>query len=1179
LFCGLFFWGCHDREGKVNSFKYQNTLFELLDPDSIKIHFINSIAISDSINILNYEYLYNGGGVGVGDFDNDGLPDLFFVGNTVSCRVYLNKFIKGKLSFEDVTETSGINNKENSGFVFGVSVIDINQDGWQDIYLSIGGPGLASRYKNKLFINQGLNKENHPFFMEMAAEYGLADNGFSIQATFFDYDHDGDLDMYLLRTSSFERSPSSPLPIIKDGSAKSTDRLYRNDPNIQFNHPVFTDVSKDAGILEEGFGLGVSLLDINEDGWLDIYVTDDYISNDLLYVNNKNGTFSEKLSQYFKHTSHFAMGNDVGDINNDGLQDIVAVDMLPDDHYRRKLMFGANNYDLFYNAINKGYAYQYMRNTLQLNNGNGSFSEIGQLAGIYKTDWSWAPLIADFDNDEYQDIFISNGFRKDIMDMDFVKFRSSSTGKNINPKLQKKLMLDSLDVRPGKKLVNYVYKNNADLTFTNVSKEWGFDIAAYSNGAAYADLDADGDLDLVVNNIDEKAHVYLNKTRDKNPLASHYLDVKLLGTNQNLSGIGSKVTIRYNGKLQTRLKSVVRGFESTVEDNVHFGLGSVQQIDTLEVQWPDGKISRLTNVKTNQRKELNYKSAIDIPIEKIKIIPLFEQVKGKIIDYRHQENDFVDFNYDPLLPHKLSQEGPGIAVADVNKDGLEDLYIGGALLQSGKLFLQRENGTFEGKEIGVADFECEDMGCLFFDADDDGDNDLYVVSGGNEYAPGNKRNQDRLYMNDGKGGFVKDETALPETLASGSCVIAADYDHDGDLDLFIGGRLVPGAYPTAPRSYILRNNGKGKFEDVTSQLSPDLEKPGMVVSALWTDYDNDGWMDLVMAGEYMPVTFFRNENGKQFIKNKNDGLENSDGWWNSLAAGDFDNDGDIDYVAGNLGLNTPYKASNKEPFNVTYKDFDNNGSIEAISSYYEGGINYPAHSLDDVISHLPILKKKFLYYHVYANTSTSDLLKVAGNEGSRTLFCKTFQSAYIENTGDGKFKLHQLAREMQFAPVYGIEVKDVNLDGNLDFMAVGNSYAPEVVVGRNDAFTGQVMLGDGKGNFKSMNIQASGFFVDGDAKGLVQVKSGKDMLVIATQNNDSVKGFKIKNQRNLKQVMPDKKEMTVLLKYKNGTASRAELNYGSGYLSQSSRTIIISADIKEIELFDGKGNKTRTIHF
>ena len=1152
-------------------------LFILLDPEKSGVDFVNRIEPDETINILTYEYLYNGGGVGVGDFNNDGFQDVFFAGSQVPGKLFMNK---GKntngegFSFTDVTADAGITRDHN--WVFGVSVADINQDGWQDIYISVGGPGNMNSFPNRLFIHQGLDQSGQPFFKEMASAYGLADRGQSIQALFFDFDRDGDLDMYQVTGGGFERSPNNPSPIVKDGTAVNTDRLYRNDYDTASRHPVFTNVSGKAGIVEEGYGLGVSLCDINEDGWPDVYVTNDYLTNDHLYINNQDGTFSDRIADYFKHTSHFAMGNDMGDVNNDGLMDVIAVDMLPDDHYRRKLMFGATQYNKFYYAVNHGYTYQYMRNTLQLNNGNGSFSEIGQLSGIYKTDWSWAVLFADLDNDQYQDVFITNGFGKDVTDLDFVKFRSNINSEVRNEQQRRKILLDSLAQRPGIRVANYAYQNSGNLLFKNVSKEWGFDTPAYSNGAAYADFDNDGDLDLVVSNLDEPAFVYRNMQRERSP-SINYLRLRLMASGANASAIGGKVTLRYDGKIQSKFQSVVRGFQSTVEDHLHFGLGTVQSIDTVEVQWPDGRMTLLTNVSANQVLTISDAAAGRVSTGSAAPPPLFQSLNPAVIPYKHSENHFIDFNHEPLLPHKLSQEGPGMAVGDLNGDGLDDLYVGGALLQPGKILIQDRRGKFQGRTLDKPDLEKEDMGCLLFDADNDSDLDLYIVSGGNEYNADHRHYQDRLYFNDGKGKFVQREGSLPPIGASGSTVVGSDFDHDGDVDLFVGGRVLPTSYPKSPRSYLLINDGRGVFEDATERLSAELQHPGMVTGALWTDVDNDSWQDLMIVGEYMPITVFKNESGEKFTRLSAAGLQGSEGWWKSLTAGDFDNDGDMDYIAGNFGLNSHYRASKDQPLNVAYKDFDGNGAIEAITSYYEDGINYPTTSLDVLVSQLPVLKRRILFHRTYANTTTDALLRIAGAEGAGLLYCRMLESAYVENIGGGEFRIKPLPLIMQTAPVYGVRTDDVNGDGLLDFMAVGNSYAPEVVSGRCDAFIGQVMLGDGLSGFQPMPVTSSGFFCDGDSKSLVELLSRNERLIIVGQNNDSLKIFKQTRSVAPQWVKLKLDEVTAVVVLRDGRSRRVEAGYGQTYLSQSTRAIAMPPDAQRIDIYDMKGKQTRSV--
>ncbi len=1060
--------------------------------------------------------------------------------------------------------------------------MDINQDGLSDIYISVGGPEKKDIYPNKLFINEGLDKNKNPRFKEMANEYGLADSGQSVQAVFFDYDHDGDLDMYQLTGGGFEKSPNVASPVIKDGSAKNTDRLYRNDFDKKLGHPLFTNVSKQAGIMEEGFGLGVSAIDINEDGWQDIYVTNDYISSDLLYINNKDGTFSEQVKSYFKHTSLFAMGNDVGDINNDGLVDILSVDMLPDEHYERMLMYGPSQYDKFYKAVGLGYSYQYMRNTLQLNRGDGKFSEIGQLAGIYKTSWSWAPLFADLDNDGYQDIFITNGFPKNITDLDFVKYRSDAK-KTGDPKKQFAILIDSLSARPGIKTHSYCYKNNADYTFGDSSLQWGFDKPNYSNGAAYADLDNDGDLDLITSSIDEPANIYRNTTIEKNKKAANYLRIKLKGTINNVDAITSKIDIKYNGQIQTRNLNIVRGFESSVEAVAHFGLGTQSIVDTLIVSWPDGKKSIVTKVKANQVIAIDYKTSNPEKDEKNTnlAVPIFTEIypASLNIQYKNKYVAFTDFNYERLIPRKYSQNGPPIAIGDINGDGLDDFFAGGMYFQVGKFYVQNRNGSFKEDSLNTVKQFSQDAGCLLFDADGDGDTDLYVVSGGSEFDTNSAEYQDRLYLNDDKGKFTLNEKALPVMRSSKSCVVGADYDSDGDIDLFVGGGNVPGFYPQAPESYILQNNN-GIFTDVTNAVAPKLKKIGMVTTANWTDFDNDGKPDLMIAGEWMPITIFKN-NGSSFIDVTNaTGLQNSEGWWQSITSGDFDNDGDMDYVVGNWGTNTSYTASVTEPMSVGYKDFDANGSIDPIISYYQQGINYPAASWDFITDQIPSLRKNFPTYASYAAASKEQLLSKMNVDGMATLYCKNLHSVYLQNNGNEQFIIKPLPTEAQFAPIFGMLAQDVNHDGNLDLIATGNFYGTEVVTGRYDASAGLVMFGDGKGNFIPQKITSSGFITNGDSKALARIEmADNSSLFLVTQNSDSIKLFKEINPKVTAIVTPTQQEFYAMVNFKNGTTQKRELGFGSSYMSQSSRKICVTADIKSIALYNGRGVKMRILEF
>ena len=1156
-------------------------LFESLAPADTGVDFFNKITTSDQINLVNFEYVYIGGGVGIGDFNSDGLPDIFFVGNMVPSKLYINK---GNLKFEDITIPSGLIVK---GWPFGVSVADVNGDGLPDIYLSMGGPANKGVYKNELFINQGIDKNGMPHFKEMAEEYGLAEPGIAIQSVFFDFDKDGDLDMYELMGGSYDRSPNVPYPIRKDGSAQNTDRLYRNDFDSALGHPVFTNVSKEAHIVEEGYGLGVSILDINEDGWPDIYVTNDYLSNDLLYINNHDGTFKEQAGKYFNHTSHFAMGNDVGDINNDGLMDMVSVDMLPEKRKDRMQMLGVNTYDKFYYAQSQGYLNQYMRNTLQLNNGLGKFSEIGQMAGMYKTSWSWAPLFADFDNDGYQDLFISNGFGKDVTDLDFVKFRtdiSAYTNTNDKKTESNKAIGKALDERPGIKAHPYLYRNNKDNTFEDMSEKWGFSELVYSNGAAYVDLDNDGDLDIVTNNMDAPAHIYKNKSNDAGQAGpNNFLRVILKGAVKNSFALGSTVKIHYDGNIQVRYLSQVHGFESSVEQALHFGLGKNTKIDSLEVIWPDGKKTVRVNIKANTVLKINYSDSDFVKPGK-PMAPkqtLFAVVSPQTvgIDYKDKHPDFIDFNFERLIPRKYSENGQGIAVADVNNDGLEDFFIGGAFQQTGKIYIQNSDGHFSGKPISQYNDGCVDAGSLFFDADGDGDVDLYVASGGNQFTAENKNYQDRLYKNDGKGNFTIDTGALPVMISSSSCVVAADFDGDGDLDLFIGGGIKPGSYPQHSKSYLLRNDN-GKFTDVTESMAPGLQNIGIVTSAVWTDFDNDNKIDLIITGEWMPITVFKNDGKKLVNITAKAGLGDTNGWWQSIVAGDFDNDGDIDYIVGNWGLNTPYYCSIERPMSICYQDFDKNGIIDPIMCYYEDGINYPAAPLDYITDQIPMLKKKFLHYSSYASASAEEIIGSFNVKSPPTLYCKTLASVFLENKGNGKFEIKRLPQQAQVAPLFGTISMDVNNDGNLDLIGVGNFYWSDVTIGKYDAMKGITLLGDGHGNFKPLTLQQSGFVVDNDARALARVETKNNQsLFVISQVLDSLKIFKTNTKNNFKRIYPKASEIYAVLGLLGGKKRKLELNNTSGYLSQSSRSVVIDKEIKYVEFYDSRGNKTRVVSF
>ena len=1137
-------------------------LFKLLSPEETGIHFANNIQENDSVNLLDYEYVYNGGGVAVLDFNLDGLPDLFFSGNMVPSRLYLNK---GNLKFSDVTRTAGIS---PGNWATGVAVADVNADGYPDIYLCSAGNLSEERRANLLYINNGDNT-----FTERGEAYGVADKGFSTMAAFLDYDRDGDLDLYVVTYANDTWDTSVIYPKVSDGSGKATDRLFRNNGNN-----TFTNVSREAGILIEGYGLGVSVCDINRDGWPDIYVSNDYIDDDFIYINNQDGTFTESAAKFLNHISHFAMGNDIGDINNDTYADIIVVDMEPEDHLRQKLFSMPKNYDKFMMTLKMDYLPAYMRNTLQLNNGNGSFSEIGQLAGIHHTDWSWAPLLADFDNDGYKDLFVTNGYPKDIMNRDFLVYNKYATSFQAvkNPASlseQHRFKLEAITELHGSKVINYVFRNNGDLTFTKKSRAWGIHQPTFSNGAAYADLDSDGDLEMIINNINDPAFIYENRTAHSGK--NNFLRVKLVGDSLNPFAVGASVKM-YGGDngIQFQEQYPYRGFQSTVEPILHFGVGSLTSIDSIEIRWPDGNGTTLRDIEANQvvtasshgAQERN--TAVPVPSPS-----LFENATSHLgIDHQHKETDFNDFKVQGLLPHKFSQNGPGIAVADVNGDGLSDFYVGGSQQNSGALYLQTGSGRFIGKGIGQS-YISEDLGCLFFDADGDGDQDLYVVSGGSEQMAATSYYQDRLYLNNGHGEFIHEPSALPKMFDSGSCVIAGDYDKDGDLDLFIGGRIHPGTYPLPGRSYLLRNDA-GTFIDVSQEVGgPDFARMGMVTTALWTDYDNDGQLDLIVAGEWMPITVFKNEKGRLRNTTESLGLHHSTGWWNSLVSGDFDNDGDMDYVLGNTGRNSRYKPTAEKPLAVYAKDFDENSSLDPVLTYYLQGQQQIVHSRDELISQLSYMRKRFPLYDYYAKANFEQVFNEDELKGAYVLKAETFESSYLQNEGGGKFILRSLPAEAQFAPLFGMAALDADHDGNLDLLAVGNSFAPEVSLGRYDASFGSLLKGDGKGGFRSMPFDESGFFVKGDAKGLATLVDRKGQAIILVAKNAGATEAFVQKRKAQKIIRLDPMDAWANITFADGRKRKQEFHYGSTYLSHADRVLIVPDETTHIEIFTFSGKR------
>lgn len=1163
-------------------------LFTEIDPDASGLLFNNKIVENDSMNPIDVTNVYNGGGVGIGDFNQDGLKDIYFTGNMVDGKLYMNK---GKLKFREITKEAGLNTKGR--WERGVAIVDINNDGLDDIYISTTLKSNPNDRKNMLYVNQGINSDGIPFFKEMAAEYGLDDNGQSTQAAFFDFDNDGDLDVYVVTNAVNPKGfPDNFRVPMRDGLNPSTGRLYRNDWSDSLKHGYYIDVSKESGIQTEGYGHSVHITDINLDGWKDIYVTNDFVTNDLLWINNKNGTFSEQLSVYFKHTSANAMGTDIVDINNDGWDDVITLDMDPEDNYRKKMMLNANSYQRYQNSDRFNYNYQYVRNTLQLNQGNrvGSndsigvpiFSEIGFLAGIAETDWSWTPLVSDFDNDGHRDVIITNGYPKDVTDHDFINFRGQAT--NI---ASKDYILSQI---PEVKIKNYAYRNKSDLTFEDVTEQWGLGKPSFSNGAAYVDLDNDGDLEVVINNINSEASLYKNNSREKKPEETHYLKIKFRGDAHNIKGTGSYATVFYDGgKIQFWEHTPYRGYLSTVDDIAFFGLGKSMKVDSVKIEWPGNKYQLFKELKADSILTVDIKDAKDkqeVPASIFVTNSYFTDItSSKGIQFIHREKDFVDFNIQKLLPHKYSEFGPSLAVGDIDNNGTDDMIIGGSTGYSAQIFLQQKDGSYYQKllttDTGFAVKKSQDLGLLLFDADNDHDLDLYIASGGFSQKSESDIYKDRFYINDGKGNFKNDTVSLPQNKASKFAVKAADFDKDGDLDLFISSRVDPWNYPKPVSSFIYRNdtkNGKVLFTDVTKTVAKDLINIGMVCDALFTDFDQDGWLDLVLAGEWMPITFLKNNKGE--FKNVTDrsGIEKQIGWWNSIVSGDFDNDGDLDYVVGNTGDNTLYRASDKYPVSVYADDYDNNGSYDAIPSLYfptsmddKTRKEYPAFGRDDLIKQMISMRSRFQTYKHYAESTMDSVLTPEQKKKSIIYRANHLKSSIIINQGNGTFKIQDLPIEAQFSTLCGMISEDINGDGNLDIIINGNDYSPEVFSGRNDALNGLVLIGDGYGNFKPLKIIESGLFIPGNGKALVKfIASDGSFCVAGSQNRGSLKIFRLKSGKKMIKLNPD--DESIEIQFQNGKKQIQEYYYGQSYLSQSARFISIDANVKSLKVRSSSGN-------
>ena len=1108
----LFLFSCTSSKHK------EGMHFSLLSSSHTQVDFKNTINENDSVNMFVNEYTYMGAGVGVGDFNKDGLPDIFFAANQASSKLYINK---GDMRFEDITEKAGV---ATQAWCTGVSVVDINNDGWADMYVCVSGSVPGGRRKNLLFINQ-----HNGTFTEEAADYGLADTAYSTQATFFDYDGDGRLDMYLLNHTLNDMQPNNIRNYKADSNAVAGDKLYHNEGNSAgINHPFFKDVSKAAGIVEDGNGLGIAVSDFNNDGYPDVYVANDYIRNDLLWLNNKNGTFTNCIATAIKHQSYSSMGTDAADINNDHTTDIITLDMQPETNERKKMMYSFLNEQRHQMEMEKGYEPQYIHNMLQLNNGvrtiNGQaqpfFSEVAEMAGIAQTDWSWSVLIADLDNDGWKDVHITNGLGRDPTNIDFLEYRHNTvmqSGISDNDANQRRIFMDHLSSLGEVKLHNYLYRNTGNFTFEDVSEEAGIDELSISNGAAYADLDNDGDLDIITNNINGKAFIMQNDVAQKSDkgINLNYLAIQLNGNALNRDGIGTKVVAYSQGTTQMLEQYPVRGYLSTVNNRMHFGFAN-HTIDSIKVVWQDQKIQMIDHPAANAILQVNYADAKmmeDAPNP----LPaaLFSDVTGEVnIDFRHKETFFLDYAFQPLIQQKYSQEGPFISTGDMNGDGREDFFVGGAYTQPGKVYLQKADGTFSGKDLVTGTKNEEDLQSSLFDADDDGDLDLLVVSGSSEFDPASSFYRPRLYANDGQGNFLLNEKAISTIIRTpGKCIAVADVDRDGDQDVFIGGRVSLGTFPQPVRSYILRND-HGVFTDVTREICPQLEEAGLINAAVWKDIDKDGRKDLIIAADWAPIRIFRNEStGLREITGES-GLEDLPGFWRSIHIADVDGDGDLDIIAGNQGVNIPYHISPQQPAELVAKDFDGNGMVEPVFCYYikdnkgeyvlSSGI-----SRDEWAVQMPSLKRKYDQNASYAKATMDEIFTPDMKAGAMTLYCKETRSGYFENDGNGKFTFHPLPMEAQVAPVNAMLYTDVNGDGNNDLILAGNEYQTSVSAGRYDASYGLVLYGNGKGAFAPVSPVQSGLMIDGDVKDLKMITTPKKRILLAAINDANLKAYNI----------------------------------------------------------------------
>ncbi|MCB0647037.1 MAG: VCBS repeat-containing protein [Saprospiraceae bacterium] len=1156
LFAATILVSCSDKSEKVAQ------LFTLLPQEETGVDFSNVITETDSMNIIDYEYIYNGGGVALADFNNDGLEEIVFTGNMVPARIYKNL---GNLKFEDITESSLLNT--NGFWCTGINIADVNQDGLKDIYITTSTYQEPDRRKNFLFINESNGDEIK--FSEQADEYAVADTSYTTNSVFFDYDNDGDLDLFLINNKMDKNDFSRYKRDNDDPSSPKIDKLLACEWMEGASHPVYKDVSEQAGITKQGYSLGVNIVDLNKDGWKDIYITNDFLSNDVLYINNGDGTFTDQIKEYFNHTAYSAMGNDVADLNNDGLQDIVAVDMLPETNYRKKTMMAANNYTNYINNSSFQYTFQFVRNVLQLNNGTSPksghprFSDIAMMAGIEATDWSWTPMIADFDADGFRDLIITNGFPKDITDKDFMDYQSQYAAF-----IDKKEILGKI---PVVKLKNYAYRNNGNLGFEDVGEAWGITTPSFSNGAAYGDLDNDGDLDYVVNNIDDAAHIYRNNSAkgDNN----HYLQIELIGKKPNLDAKGTIINYKSEHISSSLDFNTSRGYLSCVSPKIYIGLGTDSLVD-LEVIWPDHTVTTFSDVKANHVLTIDQTKSTVSPyvFQKLDVEPLLvnsPKIPGDTI--RQQDN--IDFNSDPLLFKKMSNHGPGIAVADVNGDGLDDYYVGGPRDFNGRLYIQTASG-FSMTIMSGIDPAKEELAPVFTDVDNDGDPDLYIGCGSNEYNANDPKLQDELWINEGGKFTRKAELNVPNMQTS--CVRAADYDGDGDIDFFIGGRSITYKFPQPETSFILSNESSGGSIKFTLIEAPFKDHKMMVADALWTDFDNDGKIDLMLAGDFGGIHLYKNT-GKTLEFVANNTLNELTGWWNSINGADLDNDGDVDYVLGNFGLNSLVKVTDDKPVKIYSKDFDGNGSYDFIPTVFLKGENgkyqeAPYHVKGDLVKELNGFKKQFIYYSSIARAPIDSIISDDFRKGAYIVEAKNLNSLVLINEGNGAFKVVNLPKMAQVAPVMGTCIDDFDGDGQQDILVVGNDYGAEMTMGRLDASYGTMLKGDGKGGFIPVSMNDSGLDLKCEPRSIAKLYQGERLVYMITNYNGPVQGMVGSTLKsNVKTTYSDK--LVRFLDASGKLLAVRECYQGNGYLSQSSLHLPVPMGCSKVEIVKYNGEK------